>query len=186
MLTEFSCSNCNATLKAPSSYAGKKAKCKGCGSAVVIPPHPDDEGYAVDGLDSPSKWDDVTAPASEDVSPPPLPAITLPVPPLVPTATKAADQTAAPRSRGVMADQSVTRMQGYVVIVLLLVGLGTPLFGILRPMPRWEYKIVSPSDTMLEDEIGRMGNQGWELITARRASSKYGDPSYEMIFKRPQ
>lgn len=52
-------------------------------------------------------------------------------------------------------------------------------------VPNWEYKIESPHDVSLESQLKFSGDYGWELITARRATSEDGPPKYEMIFKRP-
>lgn len=51
---------------------------------------------------------------------------------------------------------------------------------------QWEYTIESPSDTKFDTALNDLGAAGWELIFARRATSEYGSPSYEMILKRPK
>lgn len=79
----------------------------------------------------------------------------------------------------------ITSAQGGIIILLMLIGLGSPLVAWLRPTPKWEYKIVAPSDSRLEEEMTSLGSQGWELVAARRASDKYS-ASYEMMFKRPK
>lgn len=58
--------------------------------------------------------------------------------------------------------------------------------GYLFAFPRWEYAIASPSDKAFERVIDRMGSQGWELVSSRRASSpgNGNEMNYEMIFKR--
>lgn len=51
--------------------------------------------------------------------------------------------------------------------------------------PSWEYKIESPSDEELQTRLEELGDDGWELVTARRATSGGGLlVSYEMVFKR--
>ena len=47
----------------------------------------------------------------------------------------------------------------------------------------WEYKVVAPSDFSLDRELNQLGEDGWELVSARRATS-YSTAKYEMIFKR--
>jgi len=79
----------------------------------------------------------------------------------------------------------VTAIQGSIIIVLLLIGLGAPFFGVLRPTPKWEYKVEGISDLRFDVDMKVMGNEGWELVTARRAGSEYS-VKYEMIFKRPK
>ena len=51
---------------------------------------------------------------------------------------------------------------------------------------KWEYWIATPSDAMLDRKLLQLGNQGWEMVTARRATSQFGGAKYEMIFKRPK
>ncbi|MFZ2490376.1 MAG: hypothetical protein WA208_02730, partial [Thermoanaerobaculia bacterium] len=51
--------------------------------------------------------------------------------------------------------------------------------------PRWEYRIETPADVIFDEEMKRLGAEGWDLVTARRATSSYGAPSYEIIFRRP-
>lgn len=80
----------------------------------------------------------------------------------------------------------ITRFQGGVIIFLLLVALGVPFFGLLRPVQQWEYRIESPSDTSFSTMMDQYGREGWELVSARRASDGSGTMSYECIFKRPK
>lgn len=52
----------------------------------------------------------------------------------------------------------------------------------------WEYKVESVEDSAFELTMHRMGAEGWELASARRAVSGEGSSSrglYEVIFKRP-
>ncbi|QDU39197.1 hypothetical protein Mal4_35340 [Maioricimonas rarisocia] len=83
-------------------------------------------------------------------------------------------------------EQSMTKSQANIIIALLLIGLGFPLFGAIRPTQRWEYRIESPSDISFSDSMQALGDEGWELVFARRATSSFGGASYEMIFKRPK
>lgn len=48
----------------------------------------------------------------------------------------------------------------------------------------WEYKLVSPDDGKFVRELNDLGEKGWELVFARRATSYLGGVSYECIFKR--
>ena len=64
-------------------------------------------------------------------------------------------------------------------------------FGqIPRVIPRaWEYSIKSIPDDNFDYEMNKMGQEGWEMVFARRAGSGDSDSptfSYEMIFKRPK
>ena len=48
-----------------------------------------------------------------------------------------------------------------------------------------EYRLVTPSDCLFEATMKDLGNEGWELVNARRVTSKYKNgASYEMIFKK--
>jgi hypothetical protein len=52
----------------------------------------------------------------------------------------------------------------------------------------WEYKIEAISDGAFDPAMHRMGSDGWEITSARRAVSGEGSSSqglYEVIFKRP-
>lgn len=51
-------------------------------------------------------------------------------------------------------------------------------------MPRWSYRIVAPSDAELRQDLETAGNNGWEIVAARRAVTKEV-PAYELILKRP-
>lgn len=52
----------------------------------------------------------------------------------------------------------------------------------------WEYKTESFEDTMFDSSINRIGQEGWELVFARRAltGDYYRRGIYECIFKRPK
>ena len=75
-----------------------------------------------------------------------------------------------------------------IITILLMISLGFPFLSFLKPTPRWEYRIESPSDYSFTSAMNEWGSEGWEVITARRASSKgiLGETeySYECIMKR--
>jgi hypothetical protein len=101
-----------------------------------------------------------------------------------PTPIPPAPQATAKPARA--APRPMTFVQANVVIFLLLTGLGLPVLGWLRPVPAWDYKIVSPGDLTFDTEMERLGHDGWEVVSARRATSgQYSSASYEMILKRP-
>jgi hypothetical protein len=80
-----------------------------------------------------------------------------------------------------------------VLLAVLVVGLASVIAArftgsTLIPTQKWEYKIASPNDLIFDIEVNKLGEQGWELVSARRATSGSGissGASYEMIFKRP-
>ena len=50
---------------------------------------------------------------------------------------------------------------------------------------KWESRLVSSSDYLFGATMKHLGDEGWELVDARRATSKYKNgASYEMIFKK--
>jgi hypothetical protein len=80
----------------------------------------------------------------------------------------------------------MTYAQANVIIGLLMAGLGLPFLSWIRPIPRWEYVIENPGDSTFESRMDDLGSEGWELVSARRATSEFGPARYEMIFKRPK
>ena len=82
---------------------------------------------------------------------------------------------------------SITKLQGNIIILLLLSALGFPIFGFFKPKPptpKWEYKITNPIDEIFTLSLDGLGEDGWELVTARRAKGALDKFSYECIFKR--
>ena len=78
-------------------------------------------------------------------------------------------------------------VQAAVVLLCLLLSVEILGFAIsMSKTTKWEYKLESPSDSNFESAVDRMGDQGWELVFARRATSSFGIAGYEMIFKRPK
>ncbi|MDR1383791.1 MAG: DUF4177 domain-containing protein [Planctomycetaceae bacterium] len=53
-----------------------------------------------------------------------------------------------------------------------------------QPNIKYEYLVIAPFDSMFIDEMDKYGKQGWELISARRATNG-NKASYECIMKRP-
>lgn len=79
-----------------------------------------------------------------------------------------------------------------IINTALLIGILTTLLFSLHwePQPKtveWEYKIESFEDILFDSGMNRMGNEGWELVSARRAltGEEYSRRGiYECIFKR--
>ncbi len=85
--------------------------------------------------------------------------------------------------------RGISYSQGLLIILLLLLVWIGPYLGTFGPPQRWEYVIASPSDEMFEQSMALAGENGWELVFARRATSgteESANPKYEMIFKRPK
>lgn len=72
------------------------------------------------------------------------------------------------------------------IAAICLVMIAALLFANQFVPQKWEYMIVSPEDAEFTKAMDRLGADGWELVSARRATSgSGGDASYEMILKRP-
>ena len=81
----------------------------------------------------------------------------------------------------------------YAVVCVLLVAIATvgaaPLV-LSKPetakpsRPNFEYKILSVPDLKFDEEMKKLGEAGWDVVFARRASGEDRSMSYEMIFKR--
>lgn len=51
--------------------------------------------------------------------------------------------------------------------------------------PRYEFKVFSPFDSTFEFQMKREGQQGWRIVSCRRASDSVTDRmSYECIMER--
>lgn len=51
---------------------------------------------------------------------------------------------------------------------------------------QWQYITLAPPDNVFDDTLNRLGSDGWELVTARRATSVLGEAAYEVILRREQ
>jgi hypothetical protein len=127
-----------------------------------------------------------------DIDAAPLPASPRPAPPVeANSAAKVGRQTVLRLEAQRLAQEKpngVTRNQGLILISVVLVGLGLQLVQVLAVRrPVWEYKILAPADAGLEAALNAEGKDGWEVVSARRATEgKAGSFLYEMIMKRPK
>lgn len=55
-----------------------------------------------------------------------------------------------------------------------------------EPESKYEYKVVSPSDSEFDDELSFEGQLGWKVVTCRRASDSLKIFSYECIMMKEQ
>ncbi len=85
----------------------------------------------------------------------------------------------------------MTKTQGTLAIILLILVLFTQVFGVLLTareayqVQTWNYRIEAFEDESFTAKIGLLGDEGWELASARRAVSGEGKTSkgiYECIF----
>jgi hypothetical protein len=71
--------------------------------------------------------------------------------------------------------------------LVLLAFIGWQLLGLRLSVergPRFEYRIESPSDGSFDSDMNRFGRDGWEVVSARRATDALKIASYEVILKR--
>jgi len=80
--------------------------------------------------------------------------------------------------------EGVTRTQGKILIVLILIGMGAPFLVFLKPTPKWEYQTLQvfaeTQDNIFDEnlkklsyktipdisnKINSLGTSGWELVT---------------------
>jgi hypothetical protein len=85
---------------------------------------------------------------------------------------------------------SVRRQLTALVVIGGLVVL-MQAFQIVSNFPaphRWEYLIEAPTDANLRQRLNQLGEQGWEIVSSRRATSQEGGTTtaaYELILRRP-
>ncbi|RTE85502.1 MULTISPECIES: DUF4177 domain-containing protein [Gammaproteobacteria] len=81
----------------------------------------------------------------------------------------------------------MTTKQANILIFLVIVLIAVVALNLQKKLTSqsWEYKISAPSDSNFESQMNEFGEEGWELVTARRATNSYGGASYEVILKRP-
>lgn len=82
---------------------------------------------------------------------------------------------------------SPTALQAWLVVALLIVIAAAGFAPRSQARTKWEYKIESPSDTAFETTLALYGADGWEVVSARRASDiSTKNFKYELIMKRPR
>jgi hypothetical protein len=71
------------------------------------------------------------------------------------------------------------------ILVIIALLLGSQVFRARHET--WAYEIIDPSDETLVHELDKAGEQGWELVSARRTVTDLGimkTAAYELILKR--
>lgn len=113
----------------------------------------------------------------------------VPKPPVIKAPTVVDPRPSTPPPSTPAAPAAVTRGDLRIVIGLLVALLGAQLLGLTSTQSsatRWEYRVESPEDALLQVVLDRSGLDGWELVFARRATTDLGSVKYEMILKRPK
>jgi hypothetical protein len=77
----------------------------------------------------------------------------------------------------------------FFILIYLDVQTDKTIFSFPTLKGRYEYMVKDVHDENLNNTLDSLGNKGWELIFARRASEEISGantqlPIYEMIFKR--
>jgi hypothetical protein len=77
-----------------------------------------------------------------------------------------------------------------VILIALLVSVQAfqAFQGFSTRAQSWEYQIVAPADNELPTELRTLGAAGWEIVSARRATSEVNGRTvgiYELIMRRP-
>lgn len=187
MTGSIECSNCGARLLVPATAIGKTGRCNNCNTKFTIA-FPADEATAPDpksvtddfNFEDLLKIDSNTQARPGGLAGPPELALgDTRASSRVPTPTSTVAEV-NPRSDRV----AVTATQGAIIIVLMTIGFVWQVFRPAVYSAKWEYLIASPDDPSIERELQKLGGEGWELVTARRATSASDSPAYEMIFKR--
>jgi hypothetical protein len=176
------CPRCAKKLKVPDGFRRASARCPGCGGAVPI--------GAGEAVEDAAAVDLLGVVAADPVGPAPaaeeewaqrerlFPAV-------IP-------EVAGPRRRksgigGSGMSRPLTMAQGWLIIVLLGAMVAISAWR-GAPADRWEYMVVSPNDDRFEYEMDAHGMMGWEIVSARRATSEGADgknkAGYEVILKR--
>lgn len=75
------------------------------------------------------------------------------------------------------------------LLVLIVLGQAWQIrTGMSVKTQSWEYRIEGPRDEELRETLLKLGGDGWELVSARRATTQVKGETeglYEMIFRRP-
>jgi len=75
---------------------------------------------------------------------------------------------------------------GILGVLVGIVGVAGLFRGSPTPSQKWEYVCLAIPDSSFDQNMTDLGAVGWELVSARRASSVGGTYwEYEVILKRP-
>ncbi|WP_417387905.1 hypothetical protein [Gimesia sp.] len=161
----FICKQCSHTETTPDEYIGRKARCLNCQSLGTIEAEP--------------------APTEPDTKSKPVP--TMPLPPAAP-APPVAVSTPDAAEKSMPAESSTKDSQRLMILVILVcLLLGVQIINLFLGSPtlqRWEYDIISPSDSVVVEKLNLLGAEGWEVVSARRATGYDNEASYEMLIRR--
>ncbi len=160
MTIKVTCSKCAKTFEVSDKFGGKTGPCPNCKAQIRVPDL--SKNFVVH---NPKNWFD-----KQD---------------------ELMAKSAAVRKTSTSTSGNPSQMPTILlltVIALLLLGtLGVQVVSVFQRRNAWEYMITSPSDIDFQRSLDNHGKNGWELVTARRASNSNSLTikfSYECIFKR--
>ncbi len=195
---------CGNTFRVKAKAEGRKVRCPKCKTPILIErelPQETDQSVKYDGFPANNiELGNLADPESPPSMPPEMPPLETPAETSAfptPAATLAAEpetERTPPRDEPLLRSRELTNL---LLGLLLSIGASIALLLVLQLLgvsstkttfgtTKWEYQIVAPSDTRLDSELQSLGNKGWEVVSARRATSSFGDASYEMILRRPK
>lgn len=160
----FICSKCSHNEETPDELIGKRARCLKCQTLGTITEkktlttNTPLGRSASDKTDSSLMYDDFSK--EEPVT-----------------------KKVVPRKKELQSWHVVTLL---VLLGCILTAQLVELEGQFQRRQEWEYAIKSPGDSALEADLNSLGEAGWELVFARRATNYAGTAEYEMIFRRPK
>ena len=179
-------------MKYESRHAGKQAKCPSCNNSIQFPKT--QEMVEEEPVESSEPASEVPHSSQEDKPK----QHTDPKPKAVPKDSA----SVLPTSKVNVAGSSGQQIALWIIAALLAVHLGLSFLTrsvhitgvktdnvsqvrVIRDAGKeWEYKIESPSDTGFVKEMDALGDEGWELVFARRARNSLDKYFYEVILKR--
>lgn len=197
----FRC-NCGFTKELDDSLIGRKARCKQCGEAAVViasetPEEFEPSTFAFHSEDESENESESTESGdgggvddrNSEESDGPV------------NQSRTENRTEEPETSRFRIVTATNRPMWVAVLLLCIVAwqlsdIRSQMFTV-RNLPevqkieaaptKWEYMIESPSDIALDFALRRLGDDGWEIVSARRAVVEGGGgASYEMILKRPK
>ena len=101
-----------------------------------------------------------------------------------PKKTKKTNRVSTPKTSS---NGSHSNLEMLRTVLLAIVTVLVALSWLTSPTPKWEYKVEAIPDLEWSTKANRLGKAGWEIVTARRATSgsSYNTKvAYECIFKR--
>jgi len=84
-----------------------------------------------------------------------------------------------------MKEQAVPSVIQLLILGLLAFAIFKPEEQVVQGVQKWEYAVDAIPDLDWDTKGKQIGENGWDMVTCRRASDGESNFSYECIFKRP-